>query len=275
METEQLFKGFTDLPSSEDVIEDQKVKACEHPNVILENTVKVCEECGVMLNKDLNFEKEWRYYGISDTKHTNDPNRCNIRKSDDRSIYNDVLKLGFSDKIVSSANMIYESVTMGKIFRGNSRKGIIFACIFHAYKLNHNPQSCESLIDIFGITNKIGLKGLKFVNMNAPQNAPFRNMFIDIPHLIREILQKFHATKEQIHDAIKIYECVKDKSPILNRSRPQSVASGIVKYFIHNSQQSDITSEYFRTRVNLSELTINRIYKEISRIMDHLSSSET
>ena len=43
--------------------------------------------------------------------------------------------MGFSDKIISKANKLYDEVTSGNIYRGNSRKAIVFACIFHAYKL--------------------------------------------------------------------------------------------------------------------------------------------
>ena len=39
--------------------------------------------------------------------------------------------MGFSDRIIEKANRIYDDVANGKIYRGNSRKAIIFACIFH------------------------------------------------------------------------------------------------------------------------------------------------
>lgn len=236
---------------------------CKHVQYTSE---QICMDCGMMMDKHLSYEKEWRYYGLRDTKHPSDPNRCNMRKQEDKSIFKDVEKLGFSDKIISNANMIYEQVTHHRIFRGNTRKGIIFACIFHAHKLIDNPHSCESLIDIFQINRKIALKGLKYVNLNLSRDFVNHHQ-IDTSHLIREIMLKFNANEQKIHEVVQIYQMIQNKSSLLNRSRPQSVACGIVRYYMIE-RNHEISIDYFRSKVNLSELTIHKIVKEIYRILD-------
>jgi transcription initiation factor TFIIIB Brf1 subunit/transcription initiation factor TFIIB len=247
--------------------DNNNITECEHLNASLENSQKICINCGMLLTKDLTFEKEWRFYGLNDTKHNNDPSRCHIRKLDDISIYKDVDKLGFSEKIILCANKIYEEVTKKKIYRGNSRKGIIFACIFHAYKINNTPQSCESLIKVFNIDRKIALKGLKYVNLNALKSSEFRNYQIQPENLINEIMDKFYATREQKDEILTLYKQIENKSSLLNRSRPQSVASGIVRYYILKTGKN-VPMNIFKTKVNLSELTINRIVKEIEKILN-------
>jgi hypothetical protein len=117
---------------------------CTHNNISTDNIVIYCIDCGKELEKTLFQEKEWRYYGQSDNKRTSDPNRVHLRKNDDKSIFKDVENMGFSDKIVSLANHIYMQVTQGQIFRGNSRKSIIFSCIFHSFKIQGKPQSRAS-----------------------------------------------------------------------------------------------------------------------------------
>ena len=251
-----------------DPFKDFHEEDCRHENMVMEGVHTICTDCGMMMNKDISFEKEWRYYGRMDTKHSSDPNRCNMRRSEDKTIYKDVDKLGFSDKVVSFANTIYEQVTQSRIFRGNTRKGIIFACIFHAYKANENPQSCERLIEIFEIDRKVALKGLKFVNLNAPKDSPFRSFQISTEHLIQEIMQKFHATPHHIDEVLHIYQCIRDKSSLLNRSRPQSVACGLVRFYIAR-KNPDISMDFFRTKIRLSELTISRIVKEIGQILEN------
>lgn len=250
---------------------------CTHLNMCTDvHANQICEDCGMIRNKDeFSYEKEWRYYGVMDTKHNTDPNRCHARKSDEKTIYKDVEKMGFSDKIISHANGIYEQCTNGKIYRGNSRKGIIFACIFHAYKLNGYVQSCEHLLDVFQIERKVGLKGLKFINLTAPKDALFRKITVTVPHLIEEVMDKFHATLEQKREAMQIYSRLKDRSSILNRSRPQSLASAIVRYYIQQ-KNNEITMEYFLSRVNLSELTIVRLVNEIRSIIEeNIPQSDT
>ena len=241
-------------------------KSCLHRNVAVQGCNRVCKDCGIILTKDFSYEKEWRYYGIADTKHSNDPNRCNFRKVSDKSIEKELEKYGINAKIVNTANEIYDVVTKQKIFRGNTRKGIIFACVYHAYIANNIPTSCEQLITVFEINQKIALKGLKFVNLNLPLNSDIRKNEIDTKHLISEIMKQFNANKVQISEILDLYNFIENKSSLLNRSRPQSVASGIVRYYIFKNNP-DFSHEYFKQKVKLSDLTLSRIVKEIETIV--------
>lgn len=238
---------------------------CKHVHVDRVKNVEVCRDCGVEINRDLQFDKEWRYYGNADTRFNSDPNRCQARKSTERNIYKDTENLGFSDRIISIADELYQEVTGGKVFRGNSRKAIVFACVFHAYKIQGDPKSCEYLIEIFGLDRKIGLKGLKHVNLNSKKISN-HTTYITPENLITEIMNKFEAPTDQINEVIELYQKVKNRSSVLNRSRPQSVASGLVRYYIL-LKGKDISMKDFRQKVHLSELTIERIAKEIARIL--------
>jgi len=243
------------------------ISKCSHINCINEKGVDICTECGEEIKTNIENSKEWVYYGNSNGKNNSDPNRVQIRKNtDERSIYKDVENMGFSHKIISDANKIYFDVTNGKIFRGNSRKAIVFACIFHAYKISGKPQSHDKLINIFNLTRKTGLKGLKHVNLYAPKNSPIRTTYITPINIIQEIMEKFSATKTQINEVIELYNKIKNKSSRLNRSRPQSVASGLV-YFWITKNNKDISLKKFTKIVSLSELTINKILIEINNIL--------
>ena len=240
---------------------------CEHSSTINEGGIICCLDCGEEIQKNILYEKEWRYYGQNDTKHSSDPNRVQVRKSEDRNIFKDVENMGFSDKIVSSANEIYNQVTKGQIFRGNSRRSIIFACIFHAYKLSNKPQTHEKLIQIFGLNRKTGLKGLKYVNLNAPKKSKIHTTYITPVNLVEDIMDKIKATDEHKAEVIQLYNKIKNRSSKLNRSRPQSVACGLTYYWIC-TKGINITLKEFTKKADLSELTINKIAKEISSILN-------
>lgn len=259
-----LFANAMEKYNKEKKDGEKKEKKCQHLNVDNQNNLSVCVDCGMEINRNIVFNKEWRYYGASDTRFNSDPNRCQIRKISDRSIFKDVENLGFSDKIISIADNLYQDVTNGKVFRGNSRKAIVFACIFHAYKLEGKPQSCEQLINIFNLDRKIGLKGLKHVNLNSKQHI--KTTYITPQNLIREIMEKFDATEQQIEEVNNLYSKIRNKSSILNRSRPQSVASGLVRYYIL-LKGKDISIKEFKQKVKLSELTIEKMAKEIAKIL--------
>ena len=265
---EDEFKLFDEYNNSQH--SDKKIsfitKECKHCNLIEDNGIKLCLDCGQELNRNIGFEKEWRYYGSSDTRHNSDPSRCHLRKNDEKSIYKDVENMKFNEKIVSIANSLYEKITKGSIFRGNSRKSIVFACIFHAYKISGDPQSCDTLVKIFNLEKRVGLKGLKYVNLNAPPDLDLKASYIKPEDIIKEIMEKFAADESQHNEVISIYKQIKNKSSVINRSRPQSIASGIVRYYILKNKK-EISMNDFKSKVGLSELTINRIVKEICTIL--------
>ena len=286
---------------------EKKPGECEHTNYVEKSGISICVECGIEKPQKISSGKDWFYYGRFDSKHRSDPNRCHLRKVQKKDIYKDVAGMGFSDKIITTANILYKDITKfwicsgceyqnfmnlkkckkcatlyadtckikQKIYRGNSRKSMVFACIYNAYKISDNPQSCDSLIKIFNLQKNIGLNGLKYVNLHASSETlkklKQKKYYITPLHIIKEIMKKFKATTFQIEDVLKIYEQIKNRSHILNRSRPQSVASGVVYYYIL-AYNKDISIKEFCGVVDLSALTITRIVKEICKILktDHI-----
>lgn len=249
----------------EDDSEDD-IEECKHENVIDENGIVCCTDCGIEMEKHIYQEKEWRYYGQSDNKRASDPNRVHLRKIEERNIFKDVENMGFSDKVVYLANQIYLQVTKGQIFRGTSRKSLIFACVFHSFKASGKPQSHEKLIKIFDLTRKAGLKGLKYVNLNVPKDSIIHTTYITPLNLIQDILDTFSASETQKTQVYALYEKIKNKSSRINRSRPQSVAAALVWYWI-NLMSIDITVKEFASKTDLSELTILKLAKEIGNVL--------
>jgi hypothetical protein len=252
-----------------DECDNQENIDCKHLLIINESGTFLCHDCGRELSKVMSYEKDWRYYGSDDTRKNSDPNRCHIRKMEDKSIFKDVENYGFSDKIVNSANDIYTQVTKGKIYRGNSRKAIIFGCIFHSIKLNGKSYTCENLREIFKLDRKIILKGLKHVNLNAPKESQIRSKVNSSKDLVDEYIQKFDMTEEDKTEIFDLYQKIKNKSSMINRSRPQSVTSSLIYYYICKKKGfNNVNIKDFVKKVNLSELTINKISKEIYKIVN-------
>lgn len=248
-----------------DLNENNK-SSCAHDNVIIEKGTTVCIECGVEIQRKITHNKEWRYYGQTDTNSSSNPNRVQIRKTETRSIFGDVETYGFSDNIITTANRLYTEVTKGNIFRGNSRKAIVFACVYHAFKLNGIPQSHDKLIGIFNLNPQSGLKGLKYVNIHA-KNPSIRTSHITPVNLVDEIMDKFSATDSQKNEVKELYKKIKNKSSKLNRSRPHSIASAVVYYWIKKTSK-EIPIKKFTKSVGLSELTITKLAREVSSVLD-------
>lgn len=239
---------------------------CKHVNVIEESSVKICCDCGIEINREISCEKEWRYYGSEDTRKNSDPSRCHIRKTEDKSIFRDLDSLGFSERIINIANDIYSQVTNGKIYRGSTRKAIVFACIFQTYKIIGKPKSKENLMETFKLENKDISKGIKQMYFNLPKNNIITK-YITPVELIEEIMTKLNTTDKQKLEISELYDKIKNKSSLLSRSRPQSIASSIIYYYL-SKQDDNMKIKDFIKKVKLSELTVNKITKEIKNIIE-------
>ena len=247
--------------------EEDTIQVCTHETILTDHGFTMCKDCGLEITHKIDDDagKEWKYYGINDTKHSVDPTRCYIRKTKDKTIYQDVNNMNISNHIKDIANNIYVEVCKGKVHRGARRKAIVFASIFHAYKIDNTPQSCENLIKIFKIKRKDALKGLKFINDNASKDSPIRTIYITPEHLINEFLHNFKVSTEKHDEIIELYNFVKDKSATLNRSRPQSVGAGVIWFWIRLNQRQISIKEFIK-KVQLSELTVSKMAKEVARL---------
>jgi transcription initiation factor TFIIIB Brf1 subunit/transcription initiation factor TFIIB len=239
---------------------------CEHLDIVDEGGITLCADCGEEINRPVLHDKEWRYYGSTDSKRSGDPNRVHARKIDEKNIAKDVENMGFSENIVTKANEIYTECTNGQIYRGGSRKSIIFACIFHAYKLAGNHQTPDNLIQLFSLTRKAGLKGLKIVNVNIPMDSEIHSTCITSKHIIGDIMEKFKTSQEHKEAVYELYDRVKNRSSKLNRARPQSVAAAVIYYWV-KTNDIQINLSDFAAITNLSELTISKNAKEVEIVL--------
>lgn len=245
------------------------ISSCNHVHKIESGDSILCTDCGEEIEKTIVYDKEWRYYGHMDSKHKSDPSRCKARKIDIKTIHKDVENIIYDDSIVALANEYYIQITDGNIHRGDSRKGIVFACIYNAYKQLGKPQTCENLADLFKIDNKTSLKGLKYFSLKIKKGTIKQTIHLTPADLVSDIMDRFSATPEQKAEVIKLYEMIKNKSSKINRSRPQSVASSLTYYWICNNK-SHINLKKFANEIGLSELTIVRLTKEITLIIESL-----
>lgn len=238
-------------------------KKCHHTNIVVEKGINICTECGEEMLEDLHSQ-EWKNF--NSTKSYSDLGRIQTRKTEEHSIYKDVSGMGFSDNIVDKANQIYFQVTNEKIYRGDNRKSIIFACIFYTYKLTGKPQAYEKLIRVFGITRKTALKGLKTVFINAPKELKMSLSQITPINLMKENMDAFGATEKQKEEVYELYKKIKNKSSKLNRSRPQSIAAALTFYWICKKKKN-ISLKEFTAKTDLSETTISKLASEIANIL--------
>lgn len=253
-----LFDNFNETPL------DQNIN-CTHQNKTVNGCQMICEDCGSEISKIDLQDKEWRYYGHFDTKNSSDPSRCQTRfVEDDKNIFKDIEGMGFPEDVVKKANENYIKVIQNTIHRGNTRKGLIFACIFEALKILGKPQPAKPLGELFGIDNKTAMHGVKTLKLKLPKDCMSAE-YITPEHIIDNIMNTFGATAEKKEEVKSIYNSVKGKSDKLNRSRPHSIAAGLIYYWLLKTNNT-ITLKQFSESVKLRDTTILNISKEVELI---------
>lgn len=254
---------FHSFPKKEE--KNEEIIICEHSEIVEHNGVEICVECGEQISDYFSVDKDWTYYGCNDNRHSSDPSRCQYRRIPDKGIEKELEKMGFPIEICKQSNQLYLKVTKGEIKRSNLRKGIMFACVFNAYKDMDNPQIPEVLQTKFSIDRKNMSKGLTYFHMRSPSKKT--NTYISVQHYIPNIMSKFNAKKEHIDTVLQMYEIIKDSKSIFTTSNPQSVSSSLVYYYLRKLDP-DIPISQFSKIVKLSEITILRIISEIECLVE-------
>lgn len=231
-----------------------KCQQCNHINVIANQYNKTCIDCGIEINDEI-------------LKTHIDTSRCNVRRDTEKNIFQDVKDMNISDKVMRVANELFTEITSDNIRRGNARRSIVFACVFQAYKIMGKPQNPEALISLFHITKSAGMRGMKYLNKHVPKDSKIRTTHITPVDIIKDIVEKFHSSPEQENSIINIYNKINHKSNILNRSRPLSIAAGVIFYWIEKNN-SNVSIDDFVKKVNMSAITIKKVAKEVKRLLE-------
>lgn len=237
---------------------------CVHENTIFINDSEVCTECGVV--KDT-VDKDIKYF-FSTEKHVKDPSRCHRRKSDQRTIFKDVETMDFPETIVQSANKKYQVIIKDNIYRGAKRKAIIVACLYYAYLDHNESRTTEDISRKFNIKKKSVKEGLQKYCECFPEAA---TQYIDAKHLIRQVMIRVNINFSHLRRINKLCDYLENRSALLNRSNPQSVAAAIVYLYLclnpEYKEQLGLKKDTFATEVNLSDITISKLSREIQKII--------
>jgi transcription initiation factor TFIIIB Brf1 subunit/transcription initiation factor TFIIB len=229
--------------------------ACSHSSLSEQRGMFVCIQCGCVMPDNYDNDKEYKYINMKQQSGRQ------VRKMYEKSIFKDLDAYCIPQNIQIYANEHYKKVSDGKIFRGQSRKAVIFSCVFIAYKQMNQPQSIERLQTVFKINKKTVSKGIKIVGLALQKQD--NKMFLNVDDIIPEMLSKFQSSTEVQEKVKQLYYMIQNRSSTINRSRPRSVAAALIYYFMKASNKQ-FSDKIFCSTVQLSKLTIQKLHQEIA-----------
>lgn len=249
--------------------EDSEDEKCPHKETIIVNNTEVCEICGEVIQNEFYDNKDWKFYGTTEQKFSKDPMRTHKRKSDQRSILKDVESMDFPESVVKSANKKYQKIIKKNIYRGANRKAIIIVCLHYAYL---DQGEYITIDDISKKFEKVKKKNIKEAMQKYCEEFPDASTTYATPsNLVRQIMIKTNIDFSHLAKIIKLCKYFENRSELLNRSNPKSVASAIVYLYLTTipeyKKKLGLTEMNYANLVGLSDITISKIVKEAQSIL--------
>jgi transcription initiation factor TFIIIB Brf1 subunit/transcription initiation factor TFIIB len=156
-------------------------------------------------------------------------------------------------------------LNMGKkiIIRGKNRKSIIAACVFNGAQVQKQPLSLKDIASIFEIDVTQITQGIaKLEELLDDEPLLKNNDVIDPGKFISSYHGKLGLQREYIPISIKVSEYLLNDD-IVSNHQPVSIAAGII-LLISKIYNLDINKKKISSTLNISEVTINKIYNKIN-----------
>lgn len=216
------------------------MEKCQHEFL---NSNGSCSTCGVVI---VEFNQDDREYASS--------------KTSEKSILKEMENIPLPEEIKIKAEEIFNKLNP-QTKRGNRRKQLIFFCIHSAYLELGNPQDPKKIAQLVGIKNS---KMTKSLSMYSQAQTGYKPPLIFVTPLdfIPQYCEMLKLTEETTQDVKLFAETILQKDTTLKQKFPQKIAAGILLYYLTINGIQINKKEYAKV-IQLSEVTINNIYKQI------------
>lgn len=149
------------------------------------------------------------------------------------------------------------------IIRGKNRKSIIAACVFNGAQVQKQPLSLKDIASIFEIDVTQITQGIaKLEGLLEDEPLLKNNDVIDPGKFISSYHGKLGLHRDYIPISITISEYL-SHDDIVSNHQPVSIAAGII-LLISKIYNLDINKKKISSTLNISEVTINKIYNKIN-----------
>lgn len=193
--------------------------------------------------------------------HTPKPRKIRQRKS----IYDTLVKYDLPDNICVKADQIFQQMT-ACVHRGNVRKQLFYYCSYHAYRELEQPVDIIDLANMFSLTASQAQHSHSLFSPIQTGYQP-KNITLMCPtEMIPGLCKRLLIPDEYISDIIEFTKNIMNKAPSLKQESPQSIAAGILKYYIISNGFELEKMNEFQKIVGRSNVTIDQRVKEISMI---------
>jgi transcription initiation factor TFIIB len=182
---------------------------------------------------------------------------------------------GIPKLIIDDAMRYHKKISEAKTFRGLNRDGIIAASIYVAARLNNYPRTAKEIATIFNLDNTSATRGCKnaisIINEleHEMDNGDKTTLCKTTPHsFIERYCSRLNINQELTRLCSFIALRIQSNN-LIPENTPHSIAAGII-YFVAQECNLNVTKKQVNEVSEISEVTINKCYKKLESMKDHL-----
>lgn len=187
----------------------------------------------------------------------------NVCNKYSRSILNDLHPYKFSEDIKIRANYIYSKMNHSTR-RANKRTLLLFFCVYSAYKELNIKVNPSDLGKIFNLTHGQMMKTESMFSALQTGYKPVCRT-ISIYDYIPDYCEKI-GMEDHINDITLLSDSILKKDKDLLQHVPQTLATGIIKYYMTINGIELEDKNGLSSITNRSDTTIDTMYKKICEI---------
>lgn len=181
-----------------------------------------------------------------------------------RSILNDLGQYPLPDDIKNTADVIYNKMTY-RVRRGKIRFQMLFFCVYCAYlelKRNINPIQLGKM---FGLTPGEVQRCDSIFSPLQTNYQPPRNNTSPLQYL-PDYCEQMQIADTALAGVVALGASILKKDPSLTQENPQTVAAGILRYYIVTNGIMTDDASLISKVTGRSSVTIEGIYRKIAQI---------
>jgi len=168
----------------------------------------------------------------------------------------------YTEEVKAEITMMFQEVTQGLTKRNKPRRAIIFCCIVNVCKKHGVVFDQNALKAKLEITDRNINTAMKDVTLLIGKASSA----ITIEDVIKTIMKAFDLRRELFDAIMAIYHNCKRISVLFNSAKPETVAAGLVYYYLMRHLE-DFDQEGYFEKSNVSKDTIIAVYEEIKTVL--------
>ena len=167
--------------------------------------------------------------------------------------------------IIEESKILYKSISNKKISRGDNRKGLIAATVYHACKNKNVPRSTKEIANIFDIKIGVMTKGIKqFYDLyNSIHKKNIKNK---TPTQPVDFIERFSSLLNLPDNVCELSKSIAIKAfekKLTYENTPPSIAVGCI-YIACILLEYPCNKKTISKKCKISEVTINKCYKKLN-----------